>query len=54
MAEAFLNLSASEHREALGVAADRSGRPAHLHEEDGHRAPATGISIWRKHSLERL
>jgi Nucleotidyl transferase AbiEii toxin, Type IV TA system len=34
MAESFLSLSASDRREALGVAADRSGRPAHLLEKD--------------------
>lgn len=34
MAEAFLQLSAEERRDALGVAADRSGRPAHLLEKD--------------------
>ena len=34
MAEAFLRLSAQDRRDALGVAADRSGRPAHLLEKD--------------------
>ena len=34
MAEAFLTLSANDRREALAVAADRSGRPAHLLEKD--------------------
>jgi hypothetical protein len=34
MAESFLSLSASDRREALGVAADRSGRPTHLLEKD--------------------
>lgn len=34
MAEAFLQLSDGERRDALGVAADRSGRPAHLLEKD--------------------
>ena len=34
MADAFLHLSAEDRREALGVAADRSGRPAHLLEKD--------------------
>lgn len=34
MAEAFLQLSGGERRDALGVAADRSGRPAHLLEKD--------------------
>ncbi|MBD8906653.1 nucleotidyl transferase AbiEii/AbiGii toxin family protein [Methylorubrum zatmanii] len=34
MAEAFLSLSAEDRRDALGVAADRSGRPAHLLEKD--------------------
>ncbi|MFN8680280.1 nucleotidyl transferase AbiEii/AbiGii toxin family protein [Paracoccus sp. P2] len=34
MAEAFLSLSAKDRRDALGVAADRSGRPAHLLEKD--------------------
>jgi hypothetical protein len=32
--EAFLRLSAQDRRNALGVAADRSGRPAHLLEKD--------------------
>lgn len=34
MGEAFLVLSAQDRRDALGVAADRSGRPAHLLEKD--------------------
>lgn len=34
MAEAFLLLAAEDRREALSVAADRSGRPAHLFEKD--------------------
>lgn len=34
MAEAFLLLAAEDRREALSVAADRSGRPAHLLEKD--------------------
>lgn len=34
MAEAFLSLSADDRSEALAVAADRSGRPAHLLEKD--------------------
>jgi hypothetical protein len=34
MADAFLLLPAEDRREALGVAADRSGRPAHLLEKD--------------------
>lgn len=34
MAEAFLCLSAHDRPGALGVAADRSGRPAHLLEKD--------------------
>lgn len=34
MAEAFVTLSANDRREALAVAADRSGRPAHLLEKD--------------------
>lgn len=34
MPEAFLALSTSDRREALGVAADKSGRPAHLLEKD--------------------
>lgn len=34
MADAFLHLSAEDRPEALGVAADRSGRPAHLLEKD--------------------
>jgi hypothetical protein len=34
MADAFLLLAAEDRREALSVAADRSGRPAHLLEKD--------------------
>lgn len=34
MADVFLRLSAQDRRDALGVAADRSGRPAHLLEKD--------------------
>lgn len=34
MAEAFLRLSAADRLDALGVAADRHGRPAHLLEKD--------------------
>jgi hypothetical protein len=34
MAEVFLRLSAEDRRDALGVAADRLGRPAHLLEKD--------------------
>lgn len=34
MAEPFLSLSAQDRRDALGVAADHSGRPAHLLEKD--------------------
>jgi hypothetical protein len=34
MADAFLTLPVEDRREALGVAADRSGRPAHLLEKD--------------------
>lgn len=34
MADAFLLLSAQDRREALSVASDRSGRPAHLLEKD--------------------
>ncbi len=34
MAEAFLGLSTQDRRDALGVAVDRSGRPAHLLEKD--------------------
>ncbi|OJX74305.1 nucleotidyl transferase AbiEii/AbiGii toxin family protein [Magnetospirillum sp. 64-120] len=34
MADPFLSLSAADRREVLGVAADRSGRPAHLLEKD--------------------
>ena len=34
MADIFLQLSAQDRRDALGVAANRSGRPAHLLEKD--------------------
>lgn len=34
MADAFLHLPAEDRREALGMAADRSGRPPHLLEKD--------------------
>ena len=34
MADAFLDFSVQDRRDALGVAADRSGRPAHLLEKD--------------------
>ncbi len=34
MADAFLQLSAEDRREALEVAASQSGRPAHLLEKD--------------------
>jgi hypothetical protein len=34
MADSFLQLSDADRREVLGVAADRSGRPAHLLEKD--------------------
>jgi hypothetical protein len=34
MADAFLQLSVEDRREAISVAADRSGRPAHLLEKD--------------------
>ena len=34
MADAFLHLPVDDRREALSVAADRSGRPAHLLEKD--------------------
>lgn len=34
MAKTFLLLSAQDRRDALNVAADRSGRPAHLLEKD--------------------
>ena len=34
MADAFLRLSAKDRRDALSVAADRAGRPAHLLEKD--------------------
>jgi len=34
MADAFLRLWAQDRRDALGIAADRSGRPAHLLEKD--------------------
>jgi predicted nucleotidyltransferase component of viral defense system len=34
MADAFLSLSPADRSDVLGVAADRSGRPAHLLEKD--------------------
>ena len=34
MADGFLHLLAEDRREAISVAADRSGRPAHLLEKD--------------------
>lgn len=34
MADVFLQLSAEDRRDALGVVADRSGRPTHLLEKD--------------------
>ena len=34
MADPFLHLPVEDRRDALGVAADRSGRPAHLLEKD--------------------
>jgi hypothetical protein len=34
LADAFLRLSAKDRRDALGVAVDQSGRPAHLLEKD--------------------
>ena len=34
MADAFLHLPVADRREALSVAADQSGRPAHLLEKD--------------------
>ena len=34
MADPFLHLPVNDRRDALGVAADRSGRPAHLREKD--------------------
>ncbi len=44
MAEAFLCLSRSDQADALGVAADRSGRPVHLLEKD----------VWVVWALEAL
>ena len=41
--EAFLHLSAQDRRDALGVAADRSGRPAHLLEKDVWVVWALGV-----------
>lgn len=41
--EAFLRLSAQDRRNALGVAADRSGRPAHLLEKDVWVVWALGV-----------
>jgi len=34
MADVFLKLSARDRRDAIGVAADPSGRPSHLLEKD--------------------
>ena len=34
MVDAFLSLTVADRRNVLGVAADRSGRPAHLLEKD--------------------
>lgn len=34
MADVFLQLSDEDRRDALGVVADRSGRPTHLLEKD--------------------
>lgn len=34
MADVFLELTASDRRDVLGIAADKSGRPAHLLEKD--------------------
>lgn len=34
MADVFLRLSASDRRDVMGIAADKSGRPAHLLEKD--------------------
>lgn len=44
MAERFLQLSAGDRRDALGVAAERSGRPAHLLEKDVW-------VVWALHAL---
>jgi len=44
MAESFLLLEVVERREVLSVAADRSGRPAHLLEKD----------VWVVWALETL
>lgn len=44
MADPFLALSAADRRDALGVAADRSGRPVHLLEKD----------VWVVWALARL
>ena len=44
MAEAFLSLSRSDQADALGVAADRSGRPVHLLQKD----------VWVVWALETL
>jgi Nucleotidyl transferase AbiEii toxin, Type IV TA system len=46
MAEAFLKLSTSDRREALAVAADRSGRPAHLLEKDVRGRLDTRDAVW--------
>lgn len=43
MADALLSLPVEDRQEALRVAADRSGRPAHLFEKDvGRLAEACG------------
>jgi hypothetical protein len=44
MAEAFLRLTAKDRLDALGVAADRLGRPAHLLEKD----------VWVVWAIEQL
>jgi hypothetical protein len=53
MAEAFLGLSAQDRHDALGVAAYRSGRSAHLLEKmsgwSGRLPPSMprhSVSIW--------
>lgn len=58
MADAFLNLPVEDRREVLGVAADRSGRPAHLLQKDVWVvwALATGMMPrgWTRPVLRRL
>ena len=44
MADAFFSLSRRDQADALGVAADRSGRPVHLLEKD----------VWVVWALEAL